>query len=168
MRLPLALALSASLISSAWALDSDGTEPDPVLTPGAVRTTRIEDICGHKTGEFRHVTVTEKIASRRAYGIKSEFDSYCGNADADGKRGCETDHKVPLVVGGGNPPGSIANLWSQRPDGPFGYHVKDKCEERVGRDICNGKISVADAQAVFLGDWRKTCRPWVPELPSVE
>lgn len=167
MRTLIALALAAGLSSHAWAA-GDGTEPDPVLTPGEVRTVEKAEICGHRTGEFRHVTVTEKVASRRAYGIAGEFAGYCGNADANGKRGCEQDHRVPLTVGGGNSPGSIRNIWPQRPDGPFGYHVKDRCEEAVGRDICSGKITVGQAQAVFLGDWRVNCRPWVPELPNVE
>lgn len=139
-----------------------------MLTPGEIRTTDKDEICGHRTGEFRDVSATTKIAARRAYGLMSPNAGWCAGTDSNGKQGCEEDHRVPLTVGGGNTPGSIRNIWPQRPDGPFGYHVKDRCEDRVGRDICTGKISVADAQAVFLGDWRKNCRPWVPELPDVE
>lgn len=152
----LAGAFACLLSSHAWAVDSDGTRPDPVLTPGAVRTTDIHEICGHSTRQFRHVTVTEKVAARRAYGIVGERGSWCAAGD-----GCEIDHKIPLTVGGGNPSGSIANLWPQRPDGPWGFHVKDRCEASVGRALCAGRISVEAAQAIFRDDWTVGCAPYL-------
>ena len=137
----------------ASAIDSDGTRPDPVLTPGEVRTTDVNEICGHTTVEFRSVSVTTKIAARRAYGLANR-DGWCASG-----HGCDTeiDHRVPLTVGGGNTPGSIANLWPQRGEGPNNYHDKDRCEAAAGRAICTGKISVTDAQAIFLGDWVAGC-----------
>lgn len=152
MRLPLALALVAGLSSPAHALDSDGTEPDPVLTPGAVRTTDKAEICGHTTGEFRDVTATEKVAARRAYGLMSAHAGWCV-----GPEGCEIDHAIPLVVGGGNPTGSIANLWPQRSTGPNNYHVKDRCEAAAGRALCAGKLTVQEAQDMFRTDWIGHC-----------
>ncbi|WP_342106264.1 hypothetical protein [Methylobacterium sp. SI9] len=146
-------------IGPALALDSDGTRPDPVLTPGAVRTADRHAICAHATREFRHVTVTEKVAARRAYGIMGEHGGWCGAG------GCEIDHRIPLTVGGGNPRGSIANLWPQRADGPFGFHVKDRCEASVGRALCAGRISVEDAQAIFRGDWTVGCAPYLARAP---
>lgn len=154
-----ALALTASLSTPAHAA-TDGTEPDPVLTPGAVRTTDPHEICGHSTREFRHVTVTEKIAARRAYGILPPRDGWC----AAGK-GCdtETDHLIPLTVGGGNPPGSIANLWPMRGDGPNNYHVKDRCEAAAGRALCAGKLTVQQAQDMFRTDWIGHCAAFMGE-----
>lgn len=161
-RLLLAGAFACLLSTHAWAVDSDGTRPDPKVTPGEIRTTSRDEICGHTTKEFRNVSTTTKIAARRAYGLMSPRSGWCAAGE-----GCEQDHRVPLTVGGDNKPGSIRNIWPQRPDGPFGFRVKDKCEAAVGRDICAGKISVRDAQAVFLGDWRVNCKPWVPELPDM-
>lgn len=151
--------LLAGIATYARAADSDGTRPDDALTPGEIRTTERSEICGHSTREFRNVSVTTKVAVRRAYGITPKDRKWCAEAD-----GCEVDHRVPLTVGGANKPGSIRNLWPERSDGPFGFHVKDKCEASLGRAICAGRITVADAQAVFLGDWTVGCRPWVPEL----
>jgi hypothetical protein len=135
----------------------DGTQPDPRLTPGEVRTTDRAAICEHSTREVRTVSVAAKVAARRAYGLRSASDGWCAG-------GCEIDHRLPLGVGGDNRPGSIANLWPQRPDGPHGYRVKDVCESAVHRDLCAGRLTVAQAQAVFLGDWTVNCRPWVPGL----
>lgn len=152
MRTFIALALAAALSSAAYAADSDGTEPDPALTPGAVRTTSKAEICGHSTREFRHVTPLEKIAARRAYGIVGDHGGWCAAGD-----GCEIDHLIPLTVGGGNPRGSIANLWPMRGDGPNNYHVKDRCEAAAGRALCAGKLTVEQAQDMFRTDWIGHC-----------
>jgi hypothetical protein len=157
--LALAVMLCAGFCGQALAVDSDGTKPDPKLTPGAIRTGDKAMICGQSTRKFRHVTVTEKVAARRAYGIVGEHGGWCG------AEGCEVDHLVPLTVGGGNPPGSIKNLWPMRPDGPNNYHIKDRCEASVGRAICAGKISVSDAQAIFLNDWTVGCAPYLAKAP---
>lgn len=151
MRLILAACLLAGFSSHALAVNSDGTKPDDTLTPGEIRTTDRAEICGHTTKEFRDVSVTTKIAARRAYGLKSATDGWCAN-------GCEVDHRIPLVVGGDNKPSSIKNLWPQA--SPI-YHRKDICEEKVGRALCAGTISVTDAQAIFLGDWTVGCAPYL-------
>jgi hypothetical protein len=147
-----ALALACALFSHAQAVDSDGSRPDDQITPGEIRSTDKVEICGHTTAEFRDVSATTKIAARRAYGLMSPKAGWCAAED-----GCEIDHRVPLTVGGGNTPGSIKNLWPQRPDGPMGFHVKDRCEAAVGRAICDGTLTVEQAQAIFLGDWVAGC-----------
>lgn len=63
----------------------------------------------------------------------------------------EEDHRVPLEVGGN--PTSPLNLWPEPWDGPHGAHAKDAIENRVHRDVCNGTLTLAQGQAVFLGDW---------------
>lgn len=158
LRIALALALACAC-TPAWAVDSDGSKPDPKLTPGDVRTTDKHEICGHSTREFRNVSVTTKVAARRAYGLNSPRAGWCADGD-----GCEIDHLIPLTVGGGNPPGSIRNLWPQRSTGPFGFHVKDRCEAAVGRAICAGKISVEDAQDIFRNDWTVGCQPYLAKV----
>lgn len=148
-----AVALLCAISSHAWAVDSDGTRPDDKLTPGEIRTTDKREICGHSTREFRDVSATTKIAARRAYGLKSATAGWCADGD-----NCEIDHRVPLTVGGGNTPGSIKNLW---PQASPAWRRKDQCEVKVGRAICAGKITVAQAQAIFLGDWVVNCAPYL-------
>lgn len=166
MRPSLALALVAALSTPALAQSDrgvasdsvvvavhDGTRPDDALTPGEIRTTDRDEICSTRTGSVRNVSVTTKIAARRAYGLINR-DGWCAAG-----HGCdlEIDHRVPLVVGGGNTPGSIRNLWPEKGEGPNNYHDKDRCEAAAGRAICDGTLSVADAQAMFLGDWVSSC-----------
>jgi hypothetical protein len=47
------LTLLATLASPAWAADW-AIVPDPTLSPGAVRTTDVGEICSRSTSELRH------------------------------------------------------------------------------------------------------------------
>lgn len=69
----------------------------------------------------------------------------------------EEDHLVPLEVGGS--PTSPLNLWPEPWDGARGAHAKDAIENRAHRDLCDGRITLVQAQAVFLGDF------WTAALP---
>lgn len=69
----------------------------------------------------------------------------------------EEDHLVPLEVGGN--PTSPLNLWPEPWDGARGAHAKDAIENRAHRDLCDGRITLAQAQAVFMGDF------WTASLP---
>lgn len=69
----------------------------------------------------------------------------------------EEDHLVPLEVGGN--PTSPLNLWPEPWDGARGAHAKDTIENRAHRDLCEGSITLAQAQSVFLGDF------WTAGLP---
>jgi len=63
----------------------------------------------------------------------------------------EEDHRVPLELGGA--PRGEENLWPEPWARPYGAHEKDRLENALKRDVCKGKLSLAAAQAVFLGDW---------------
>lgn len=64
----------------------------------------------------------------------------------------EEDHLVPLSVGGH--PTSEKNLWPQPyRSGAITAYNKDVLERQMHRDVCDGKISLKDAQKVFMGDW---------------
>jgi hypothetical protein len=151
----LAMALFWSLVARA---DEPGGLPDPRLTPGEVRTTSKAAICGTSTRTVRHVTSAVRTAAWRAYGLRSTYDKWCGHKGPDGRRGCEGDHLCPLGVGCDNKPKSRLNYWPQRPDGPYGFHAKDRCEDAAHRAICKGKITPKEAQAIFLvGNWKDNC-----------
>lgn len=148
MRLSFALALVAGLSSFAHAADSDGTEPDPVLTPGAVRTVNRDEIVGVNTATVRNVSGAEKLAVYRRYGMKGPHDTIPGT---DHQEPFEVDHRLPLCAGGAN---DITNLWIQASDGPWTFHDKDALEDRVCSKLKKGLLTVEQAQAVFLGDWK--------------
>lgn len=125
---------------------SDGTEPDPVLTPGSVETQDIDIICHHKTGERRHATPSEKASVYTAYHLAGRHSGFCA-----GRVGCDLDDRVPLECGGRN---DALNLWPQRGTGPYNQAQKNRLEGLCHRLVCAGTITPAEGQAWFLGDWK--------------
>lgn len=69
----------------------------------------------------------------------------------------ELDHRVPLEVGGA--PRDTPNLWIQPWAGTQGARAKDTLENRVRADVCSGRLTLAQGQAVFLGDWWRAAVP---------
>lgn len=65
----------------------------------------------------------------------------------------EEDHRVPLEVGGN--PTATTNLWPEPWNGPTGAHAKDALENKVHADVCAGRMTLAQGQAIFLGNWWK-------------
>jgi len=145
MRLPLALALVAGLSTHAWAVESDGTEPDPALTPGAVETQLVDGICHHRPPERRHATTAEKNAVYKAYGLPTHHSAWCAAS------GCDLDDRVPIECGGSN---VAANLWPQKNTGAYNQVDKNRLEGLCKKLVCQGKITPAEGQTWFLGDWK--------------
>jgi hypothetical protein len=124
--------------------------PDRRCTPGAVNpavtpATIASTICRSGwTASVRppeRVTEPEKLASLRAYG-ESGTSRY------------EYDHLVPLELGGAvNDP---RNLWPE-PDYParhgFELNPKDKLETALKHLVCDGRLSLADAQRQIAANW---------------
>jgi hypothetical protein len=148
-----ALALACALASPAVAA-SDGTEPDPVLTPGAIRTADRNLIEAVNTAAVRNVSGAEKLAVYRRYGMKGPHDAIPGT---DHLPPYEVDHRVPLCAGGAN---DITNLWVQASDGPWTFHDKDALEDRVCSRLKRGLITVEGGVLRRLEDrLRRRVRP---------
>lgn len=63
----------------------------------------------------------------------------------------EEDHREPLEIGGA--PRDPRNLWPQPTDEA---RAKDRLESAVKRDVCAGRLTLQQGQAIFLGDfWRE-------------
>lgn len=127
--------------------------PNPDLTPGAVLTTDVQTICKHGyTATVRHVTLSERKAVFKAYGIPySQHHSY------------ELDHNVSLELGGSN---AIANLWPQSYRTMPNARTKDRLENELHRLVCAGKLGIRDAQQAIRGDWRYAYAEYIGGLPA--
>lgn len=68
----------------------------------------------------------------------------------------EEDHLVPLEVGGN--PTAETNLWPEPRAGIYGAGTKDQLENVVNHMICDGRLSLADAQRMFMTDWIAAAR----------
>jgi len=124
--------------------------PDRRCTPGAVnpavtQATIARTICSAGwTATVRppeRVTEPEKLASLRAYG-ESGASRY------------EYDHLVPLELGGAV--NDARNLWPE-PDYAtrrgFDLNPKDKLETTLKHRVCDGLVTLAEAQRQIASNW---------------
>jgi hypothetical protein len=116
--------------------------PDPVLTPGAVRTVDVVEICSTGTRELRH------WSRERDDQIMAEYHLPPGpHPDF------EIDHLIPLGIGGAD---DNRNLWPEprRSIEPmWNAERKDRLEYRLRDLICSGELDVSEAQREISEDW---------------
>lgn len=127
--------------------------PDRDQTPGVSRPGLTKaKICSIKWGiDERHVTNTMKQHVFAAYGYSGNDDPKCA-ADPHGRH-CEIDHLISRELGGADDP---LNLWPQAYGShPWNATLKDKLENRLHKEVCSGKLSLATARALLVNDWRK-------------
>lgn len=135
--LPVGMALLPSLVFAASMPNSEITpgDTDPILNE--------QRICSETfhTSDYRYLTLADKRKIFSQYQIPwTERKNY------------EVDHLVPLELGGSN---SFRNLWPQPCREHPGCHEKDWLENRLHREVCDGKILLEDAQDEISTDWYK-------------
>lgn len=131
--------------------------PDPVLTPGVVRDLTLDEICTTRWGrDRRHVTAAMRREAFARYGLRGPTDTAC-RKDRHGRR-FELDHLIPRQLGGAD---HVDNLFPQCYAGkPWNAVLKDRLENRLHKDVCNGTITLEEAQAGIAKDWRALYRKY--------
>lgn len=156
MRIPPTLVLATALFLSGGAQAADGDLPSKDLTPGVTRPgLTAEIVCSTQWGrDARHVTATMKAEVFARYGFSGNDDPRCV-PDAHGRR-CEIDHLISRELGGAD---DIRNLWPQ-PYGaqPWNAVRKDRLENQLHREVCDGTILLEGAQREIATDWIKAYR----------
>ena len=120
----------------------DPIRPDPNMTPGVfISDATVDKICvkGYSS-QVRHVTDGQKNEVFREYNIQRDGENY------------EVDHLISLELGGSN---DTKNLWPQSYHGIWGARVKDGLENKLHELVCDGKVSLRDAQYDISHDWIK-------------
>jgi hypothetical protein len=115
--------------------------PDHACTPGAIFPDATKDqICtSGYSSNVRNVPDSVKNQAYAEYGIASHTPGQY-----------EVDHLISLELGGSN---DIANLWPEPADPKPGFHEKDKVENYLHDQVCNGSMSLQDAQYKIANDW---------------
>ena len=115
---------------------------DSAVTPGKTVPITEKSLCSTKWGkDARHVTPKMKEQVCEAYGLKP----HCYGAETN-----EIDHLISRELGGAD---DISNLWPQPYNQHPGAHEKDAVENWLHRQVCSGKISLAEAQHDIADDW---------------
>lgn len=125
----------------------DWPVPNDKLTPGAVITCTLP-----RPQSDRNVPESEKLSIIAAY-------HYTGKRGIDS---LEFDHRVPFALCGDNGP---KNVWPEPYDGVktsgFVHNYKDQLEDVIIRAVKSGKLTLAQGQDIFLGDWRQAWCVWI-------
>jgi hypothetical protein len=142
---PTILALCCSLVSlSAGAGDLPGPDTPGAINPAVTQDNIHQTICvsGWTKTVRPPVSYTNKL---KATQMKALGMNIAPNL-------AEEDHRIPLECAGH--PTDPRNLSPELWDGPYGAHVKDVTESYEKRRVCLGQITLAQCQAIFMGDWR--------------
>lgn len=117
--------------------------PHGLQTPGSLTypAPKISEMCSR---EFRKKIpeISQELKQKvfEAYGIDPNKSSLY-----------HIDHLITPEVGGGN---DIKNLWPQSlTSRPWNAHMKDRLENHLHREICQGRMSPNHAQTLLTLDW---------------
>lgn len=115
--------------------------PNRTLTPGDIMSSNITEICvSGYSDSVRNVSQKMRDWIYIEYRLSPDqpADSF------------EVDHLVPLSIGGSN---DEKNLWPQPRDPRPGYKEKDVLENYYHRQVCDGEMSLAEAQSIMANNW---------------
>lgn len=121
-----------------------GIFPNKTLTPGAARLVGQKDVCAAADAQDNDpawlipASVEQQVLQK--YGIaNSRAKDY------------QLDYLIPPSLGG---TADVQNLWPQ-PNSNSGWnaHAKDELENRLRQLVCDGRVSLPEAQHDLSGDW---------------
>lgn len=130
----------------ATSLDPETTKPDPKCTPGATNPD-VTPANIHSTICRSGYTRTIRPPVRYTNALKREQIREYGYTDTN-SRHYEEDHFLPLSLGGA--PRDPRNLWPEPGTSP---NPKDQVEFKLYRAVCDGQVSLPQAQRAILTDW---------------
>jgi hypothetical protein len=124
--------------------------PDSYATPGAATRATAKQICAADfEAGAKPVASWQRSAALTRYGIRPE--SFTG----------ELDHLVPVALGGSNDP---ENLWPMQGQGDMTPQAKARLAEKLKAMVCEGKMSLKDAQNAFKKDWTRAYKQYAGAL----
>jgi hypothetical protein len=118
------------------------------LTPGSVITRVSKQFCRPGwASKHRHVTKAMRLRVAKRYGVRYTPKLY------------ETDHLIPLELGGSN---KITNLWPEPYRRTSGARRKDRLENTLHSLVCAGKLGAYTAQRAIAVNWIAAYAKYVP------
>jgi hypothetical protein len=130
---------SASTGAQASAPTGPVSRPNPRLTPGVVVTTDVNAVCEQPKRVRAAISSAQQQAVFYTYRIP-----YPPASPLYG-----LDYLVPLQLGGA---AVTANIWPAAVNG-VGFHEKEQLNYRMRRLVCQGGMSLTQAQQEIATDW---------------
>jgi len=113
--------------------------PNARLTPGAVGTVTLSQLCTDGAGMERRAPSSVQHAVFHEYGM-----------DGAPSQEYEVDHLITPALGGTD---DIRNLWPEPYSPDWNAHVKDELEDRLHDLVCQGKLDLPTAQHDIATNW---------------
>jgi hypothetical protein len=139
--------LSSPIIPSGCKSSDD--LPDPKCTPGALNGNVTQD---NIENTICHSGFAKSIRPPTSYTTPLEKKLIKSYGFTGGSEDFELDHLISLQLGGS--PKDIKNLWPEPYFTKFNAYIKDKFENYLHKQICNGAMSLSEAQKQIATDWK--------------
>lgn len=130
--------------------------PDSTTTPGAINP----DVTQENISQT--ICVPGWTATIRPPSYMTTHLKLKQLADSDDPGLYEEDHLIPLILGGA--PKAKENLWPQPRTGICSAATKDVEERHLGKLVCQGVVSLKDAQEAIALDWVEAYNTYVGPL----
>jgi len=138
-----------------------GQLPDLSKTPGKWRVLSTDRICSIHWGlDRRHVTPAMKSEVFARYGCTGNNAQCCTPDDHD--QFCEIDHLISRELGGDD---VVDNLWPQSYGGNWNARDKDRLENRLHKEVCDGNLALRRARQMITNDWKAAYRQYFGNSP---
>ena len=124
--------------------------PNGYYTPGAAAKVDVKQLCSAQyDASVKPVSRWQKNEALTRYGVRPE--SYDG----------VLEHLIPVALGGSNDPD---NLYPFHAQGEYTLDAKTQLATKLRALVCDGKLSLKQAQDAFKKDWTKSYQQYVGAL----
>ncbi len=147
-----ALAAAALMTAAAWgaAAPSEANYwPDDKVTPGQANPKVTQRNIRRTVCSPRWVKSQQPSARFIATAKSAQLQSV--NYSIKDPARYELDYRIPIEVGGH--PRAAANIWAQPLGTEWNALAKNKLDTYMAREVCAGRMKLADAQAAYQRDW---------------
>ena len=127
---------------------SDGILPDRECTPGAIDPDVSQQMIN---GTICIVGYTDSVRPPSSETNKIKEMQLAAYGFPDIKSDYELDHLISLELGGCAD--CVSNLWPEPYNITLGARQKDKIENYLHKAVCNGEMTLAEAQYPIATDW---------------
>jgi len=124
--------------------------PNNYYTPGKAEKVDVKQLCAAGTEtSAKPVADWQKNTALERYGVRPE--AFNG----------ELEHLVPVALGGTNDPD---NLYPFHAQGEYTIEAKQRLASKLRELVCDGKMSLKQAQDVFKKDWTKGYKQYLAAM----
>ncbi|HZR25844.1 MAG TPA: hypothetical protein VFA59_19755 [Vicinamibacterales bacterium] len=120
--------------------------PNVYFTPGSAKKVDAKQLCAANFDASKPAADWQKAEALTRYGVRPEgFDG-------------TLEHLIPVSLGGTNDPD---NLYPFHAQGEYTLQAKEQLAAKLRELVCDGKVTLKQAQDAFKKDWTKSYKQYV-------